>query len=215
MAETWKLDDEQRVVYVHHRYVYFHQKKNTCSFMIFLNFQQVDILNEIIQRYFLSMRGDESNLYFPLGGGVVFMFKNNRACLQYLKRRTRRYILFHCDAWNYYTQSVHSELMSLVRHERSGHRCKCALANVRNCTFGHTRNFSYPTKRGRGRAKREIFSRQTAYDAMENPSERHRSLFHQRGDSSDREDSDSERYYEDETSHSMDAENEGNDDSEH
>ena len=182
MSEEWKLDKEQRVVYVHHRYVYFQQKKHDSSYMIFLNFCQVDILNDIIR--LITLKG-ATNLHIPLGGGVLFTWKDNKACLHYMGRCSRCYILFHRLAWDYYIRHAHKHLITLVRNDRRYKDCECALANVRNTSFGHTKPLPYTAKRRQERKRRRVLFRQTAHDAMENKERDDASVFHKRNHSSD------------------------------
>lgn len=216
MYDTWKLSEDQCVVYVHQRYIYFQQKRHGSSYMIFLNFHQFSIIDEVIRRFPLIDEMDK--LYFPLGNGVTFTIKNNRACIQYIDKRIRRYILFHYDAWTYYITRVHSELMTLVKHERRYKGCECTLANERNISFGHSRNIRRFKRRSKDR-RRKVLSRQTTYDTLENDERENHSLLHRRRHSSHREDSVMSGCFEDTKSFTMvdeqENENDGDNESEH
>lgn len=228
MFESWQLDDEQRVVYLHGRYMYFQQQKHGSNYVIFLSFHQVDILHQIIQRFALSLQRDaEESLYFPLGNGVNFMFKNSRACIQFFTKGTRRYILFHPKAWDTYMNYVHSKVITLLNHERRSKDCECALANERNHSFGYPKGVSRSTDRtteryerrrrrhrrshegGEKKAKRRVLFREAAYDVLEDKKNwQDHSLFQQRHHTGDWEDNNTDRSGEDSDVSSMDTENE-------
>ena len=225
MFESWRLDDEQRVVYLHGRYMYFQQQKYGSNYIIFLSFNQVDILHQIIRRFSLQRDGDES-LYFPLGNGVNFMFKNSHACIQFFTKGTRRYIRFHPEAWDTYMNYVHPKVITLLNHERRSKDCECTLANERNHSFGYPKGVSRSTNRtteqherrrrrrhqnhegSEKKAKRRVLFREAAYDALEDKKNRQDgSLFQQRYHTGDWEDN-TDRSGEDTDVSSMDTENE-------
>lgn len=115
------------------------------------------------------MKGSD-NLYIPLGRNVVFTFKNNRACLQYIKANDRRYILFNERAWNRYMNYAHSKIMHYIRNSRKRKRCQCIVANACNKSFGHPEIIPHftPSDRKERRRRRggKVFFRQTVDDDL-------------------------------------------------
>jgi hypothetical protein len=207
MYKTWKLNKEQYVSFIGQKFVEFSHRKHDWTYSIFLSFCQVDILNDII--YLIRAKG-KTNLYIPLGNGIVFMMKNsNRPCIQHFSRHNRRYFLFHDQSWYRYINYVHPRLISVMKYDRRSKDCQCSLANEINISHKYTNAVSRAKTRRwqycQESEQRQVLSRTAAHDMLEG-GRSDRSLFQRRCHSNDRQASDSDSSFEDKNDSKMDIE---------
>ena len=136
MYKRWRLSKEQYVTFVAQKYVEFLHRNHGSSYSVYLSFCQMDILNDII--HLIAVKG-RTDLYIPLGNGIIFMLKqSNRPCIQHISGKYRRYFFFHEQSWRRYISYVHPRLISVMKHDRRRKDCQCALANEINMSGEYT-----------------------------------------------------------------------------
>ena len=188
MCETWKLSKEQSVTFVAQKLVTFSQRKHGAVYSIHLSFCQIDILRDIID--LIEVKG-ASNLYIPLGNGIVFMMRHrDRPSIQYFKKRRHSYFVFTTLSWNRFIRHIFKRLRSLLRYDRRNQDCQCALADENNAFNRYSENTSYFDERDeysdRDSERKQILSRSSKHDSMEDEWS-NRSIFRRRSHSNDRE----------------------------
>ena len=141
MYRRWRLSRDQDVTFTSQRYVVFSHRKHGYNYSLYLSFCQMDILKDII--HLITVKG-KSNLYIPLGNGVVFMKRNaSRPCIQHFTRYRHQYFLFSEHSWRRYINNVHRRVISLIKYDRRRKDCQCSLANELNMSYRHSGSVSY------------------------------------------------------------------------